>query len=134
MSPPIRRCGLKYTYLGLLSFHDPSPPIRRCGLKFLRCKQLNQSHLLLSPPIRRCGLKFSILSLILTTGASPPIRRCGLKFHIDTSDTSHYHVTSQRRCGLKLLHHEIVALLNVVTSHTEVWIEILWQLLFVGSS
>ena len=40
-----------------------SPPIRRCGLKFLR-DEVNEA-VSESPPIRRCGLKYFDLERVL---------------------------------------------------------------------
>ena len=56
LSPPTRRCGLKYITRDLLYAIITSPPTRRCGLKSAavlhRSAPPSQS-----PPTRRCGLK-----------------------------------------------------------------------------
>ena len=77
-----------------------------------------------SPPIRRCGLKSQPDECIAKINKSPPIRRCGLKLVISTTICIGLWSPPIRRCGLKYLYGLACLLRFLITSHTEVWIEI----------
>ena len=64
-----------------------------------------------------------IVPAILPT-MSPPIRRCGLKFQHLLALYKTYHVTSHTEVWIEILIHRTPDLAFIVTSHTEVWIEI----------
>ena len=104
MSPPIRRCGLKYIvniattikFIIVTSYTEVWIEIHNflssivlifCHLLYggVDWNILNQcSYLSInqSPPIRRCGLKLCMRLQMVWRLKSPPIRRCGLKFNL----------------------------------------------------
>ena len=83
--------------------------------------------LFMSPPIRRCGLKLKKCCLVSKISASH-LPYGGVDWNFTWFNTCCYSIRRSppiRRCGLKLELVDLQYLLWLVTSHTEVWIEIL---------
>ena len=77
MSPPTRRCGLKFTRVVL---HELSHAVTSYAEVWIEiCMSLLDMMGKESPPTRRCGLKSAIKWMVAANLKSPPTRRCGLK-------------------------------------------------------
>ena len=99
-SLPLRKCGLKFTYIIEKFYPLSSLPLRKCGLKlggkwlpyvsgfvtslaevWIEIVSSVPSHpgSSASLPLRKCGLKFSIVLTFNSAQTSLPLRKCGLK-------------------------------------------------------
>ena len=67
---------------------------------------------------------FSPLAIVLMISQSPPIRRCGLKSWSIPLDILLTIVTSHTEVWIEINPDLVLPLIIIVTSHTEVWIEI----------
>ena len=114
-------------------------------IEIIERSRFDRSHR--SPPTRGCGLKsdeligaegqcgvtphagvwieiYNVIHIISTALKSPPTRGCGLKCLRRQVKEVSRRSPPTRGCGLKFIGAFIVFLIDAVTPHTGVWIEI----------
>ena len=76
LSPPMRRCGLKFISLSIYSIHYKVTSHTEVWIEIVKVFS-NSLSVASSPTIRRCGFKYSPSGVWEDeVGTSPPMRRC----------------------------------------------------------